>query len=317
MAAQLDVVCVGNVVVDAVGVNVDKIPPEGSLALFDKVEMHLGGCANNTAVALAKLGLRVGLAAKVGADGLGEYCATTLSSYGVDVRGLKRSKTDSTSFSFIMIPKSGNRRILHTMAANATFTAADIDPAIYSGVKWAVFGGLALLPGLEGENLAQALKTAKAAGVRTAADTAINDRFTAKDWNDLFAPSYSLLDVLFPSEEEAKAITGQSDPKKICETLKKRGVKIAGVKLGSEGSAVMTDEGYFRFPVYNVKCIDTLGAGDCFMAGFIAGMLRGLPPQEAAQLGNATSAHCVQAVGATTGIPNLEKVLAFQKQNWR
>jgi hypothetical protein len=54
MAAQLDVVCVGNVVVDAVGVNVDKIPPEGSLALFDKVEMHLGGCANNTAVALAK-----------------------------------------------------------------------------------------------------------------------------------------------------------------------------------------------------------------------------------------------------------------------
>src|SRR5471030_2547234 len=69
----LDIVCVGNVVVDSVAVYVDTIPDEGSLSLFDRVEMHLGGCANNTSLALARLGLRVGLVAKAGADGLGDY----------------------------------------------------------------------------------------------------------------------------------------------------------------------------------------------------------------------------------------------------
>src|SRR5688572_20554499 len=137
--SSLDVVCVGNVVVDSVGVNVGRIPDEGSLALFDKVEMHLGGCANNMAVALAKLGVNVGLSAKVGADGLGDYCIGELNRVGVDTRGVKRSSNDSTSFSFIMIPKSGNRRILHTLGANATFSPADIDAAFLKGVKWVSF----------------------------------------------------------------------------------------------------------------------------------------------------------------------------------
>jgi sugar/nucleoside kinase (ribokinase family) len=121
--------------------------------------------------------------------------------------------------------------------------------------------------------------------------------------------------VLFPSEEEARAITGQTEPRKIVEAIKKHGVKIAGVKLGDKGSVLLTDEGYFEVPIYPVKCVDTLGAGDSFMAGFLTGMLRGLQPQEAALLGNATSAHCVQAIGASTGIPKLEAVLEFQKAN--
>src|SRR5437868_641403 len=148
-----DVICVGNIVVDAVGIYVDRIPSEGSLALFDRVEMHLGGCANNMAIALAKLGVSVGLSAKVGADGLGDYCAKIHAESGVDTRGLVRSKSDSTSFSFIMVPRSGNRRILHTLAANSTFGPRDIDIRLFNGAKWISFNGLALLPNLEGESL--------------------------------------------------------------------------------------------------------------------------------------------------------------------
>lgn len=310
-----DIVCVGNVVVDAVGVYVDTIPAEGSLALFDRVEMHLGGCANNTALALAKMGIHVGLIAKVGADGLGDFCTRELARHGVDTSGVKRSARDSTSFSFIMVPKNGNRRILHTLAANATFGPKDIDASLFKGAKWVCFGGLAIIPNLEGRNLASVLKSIKKAGARAAADTAVNNRYGAKDWNRIFAPCYEYLDILFPSEEEAKAITGESDPERICATLRKRGVKIAGVKLGERGSAVMSDEGFFHVPVYNVKCVDTLGAGDSFMAGLMAGMLRGLSPVDAARLGNAVSAHCVQAVGATTGVKPLKKILEFQKKN--
>ena len=313
-AKRLDIVCVGNVVVDAVGVYVDTIPDEGALALFDRVEMHLGGCANNTSLTLAKLGLNVGLVAKIGTDGLGDYVARELSSNGVDVRGLRRSKADATSFSFVMVPTHGNRRILHTMAANATFGPKDIDTNLFKGAKWVCAGGLALLPGLHGKDLAQVLKAAKKAGAQTAADTAINDRFSPKEWRALLEPSYPYLDVLFPSEVEATAITGETDPRKICNALRKFGVKIAGVKLGDKGCAVLSDAGYFEIPCYKVKCVDTCGAGDCFMAGLLAGLLRGEAPQDAARLGNAVSAHCVQAIGATTGIPKLKTVFSFQKQ---
>jgi len=291
----LDVICVGNVVVDAVAVYVDTIPDEGSLSLFDRVEMHLGGCANNTALALANLGLNVGLAAKTGDDGLADYVANYHSEHGVDVRGLKRSKNDATSFSFAMIPHNGNRRILHTMAANASFGPKDVDASLFKGVKWVCVGGLALLPSLHGDNLAKLLRAAKKAGAQTAADTAINERFSAKDWADMLKPAYPYLDVLFPSEYEARMITGETEPRKICAKMLERGIKIVGVKLGDKGSAVMSADGYFEVPIYKVKCVDTLGAGDSFMAGLVAGLLRGHNAAGAARLGNAVSAHCVQA----------------------
>ncbi len=308
-----DVICVGNIVVDAVGVYVDCIPDEGALALFDRVEMHLGGCASNMALALAKLGVSVGLSAKVGADGLGDYCAKVHAEGGVDTRGLARTKSESTSFSFIMVPRGGNRRILHTLAANATFGPGDINAALFTGAKWVSFNGLALVPHLEGENLAGVLKAAHAAGARTAGDTAINDRFSRDDWERMLAPCYEHFDVLFPSEVEAVAITGHTDPRKICDTLRARGVKIAGVKLGERGCAILSNEGYFEVPAYRVNCVDTLGAGDAFMAGIVTGMMRGLSPGDAARLGNAVSAHCIQAVGASTGIRPLNEILTFQE----
>lgn len=308
-----DIICVGNIVVDAVGVNVDRIPAEGGLALFDRVEMHLGGCANNTAVALSRLGLKVGLVAKVGADGLGEHCGRELTRQGIDIRGLKISHKDSTSFSFIMIPPGGDRRILHTMGANATFGCQDVDARLFQGTRWICVGGTGLLPALGGSSLGVVLSNARKAGAKTAVDTATNDRLSRRDWNRVLASCYEMMDIFFPSEAEACAITGLSEPKRICETFRSRGVKIAGVKLGSKGCAIMSDEGYFYVPAYRVKCIDTLGAGDCFMAGLLAGMLKGYSHRHAALLGNAVSAHCVQSVGATSGIPALKRVLSFQK----
>ena len=307
------IICVGNIVVDAVGVNVEHIPEEGALSLFERVELHLGGCANNMAIALAKLGVPVGLCAKTGADGLGDYCAKIHAASGVDTRGLVRSANDSTSFSFIMLPRSGNRRILHTLGANASFGPADVDARIFQGAPWISFNGIGIIPELD-KNLALLLKAAHGAGAKTAADTAINERFSRADWEHLLAPCYEHLDVFFPSEAEASAITGIHDPRKICAIFRARGVGIAGVKLGQRGCAMMSDEGYVEIPAYPVNCIDTLGAGDAFMAGLVAGLLRGMKHPEAARLGCAVSAFCVQAVGATTGIKPLDEVLRFQAE---
>jgi len=309
-----EILCLGNVVVDAVGVHVDDWPKEGSLLLFDRVELHIGGCAANTALGLAKMGLRAGLAAKIGNDGLGEFVRSVMKSHGVATQQLvvSKDKRDSTSYSFIMVPKSGDRRIYHTLGANGTYGPADLAPNAFKGVKWLAVQGLSLLPKLTGADLAQVLKAARKAGAKTAGDTALNNRLA--DWGPLFKGCYEHFDVFFPSEEEAHRIAGNRPAKDICKYFRDQGVRIAGVKLGSKGCALMTDDGYEEIPIYKVKAIDTLGAGDSFMAGLLAGLLLGKNSFEAARLGNATAAHCVQAVGATTGIPKLSKILALAKK---
>lgn len=307
----VDILCLGVVVADAVGVGIDEWPQEGSLLVFDRVEMHLGGCPANTSVALSRLGIKSGVAAKVGADGLGEFIRGVLASNGVDIRGLKVDRRVSTSFSFIMVPSSGNRRIYHTLGANGTFAPADVDVKALAGVKWAAFGCLSLLPKLFGPNLARLLKAAHKAGARTACDTAFNSKLLS--WEPVFRDCWEHMDVFFPSEEEATRLTGLRAPREMCRCLRERGVKVAGVKLGERGCALECDDGYEKIPAYKVRCVDTLGAGDCFMAGLLAGLLRGRHPFEAARLGNAVAAHCVQAVGATTGVPSLAKVEAFMR----
>jgi sugar/nucleoside kinase (ribokinase family) len=302
-----------------VGLGVTKIPEEGSLTLFDKVELHLGGCACNTSLALAKLGVPAGLVAKVGRDGFGDFCLKELSRQGVYVSGVERSAKDVTSFSFIMVPPNGNRRILHTLGANATLSAQALKRAETSGTQWLCLGGLGLLPALTGKALSTQLSALKKKnnGLRVAVDTATNKNLSRRDWEELLGPCYQYLDVFFPSEEEARAITGYSDPKKICSAFQERGVKIAGVKLGAKGCAIQVGPQYRLFPAYKVSCVDTLGAGDCFMAGLLTGLLKEMSPFDAAQLGNAVSAACVQSLGATSGIKPLKNIVAFQKQQCR
>jgi sugar/nucleoside kinase (ribokinase family) len=311
----VDILCVGVVVADAVGLTIDSFPEEGSLMVFDRVEMHLGGCPANTAVGLARLGIRAGVAAKVGKDGLGDFIRNTLRGNGVDVSGVKVDSRVATSFSFIMVPEGGNRRIYHTFGANGTFSPEDVDLRIFKGPKWIAFGCLSLMPKLFGKNLATLLKAAHKAGAKTAGDTAFNSKL--KHWDAVFKGCLEHFDVFFPSEEEAVKVTGLTKPRDIVQNLRDRGVKVAGVKLGAQGCAVLCDDGYEEIPAYKVKCVDTLGAGDSFFAGFLAGLHRGRHPFDAARLGCAVAAHSVQAVGATTGIPKLPVVEAFMKRQKR
>ena len=312
--SPVDILCVGNVVVDAIGFPIDQAPPEGSLMVFDQLEMKIGGCPANTSIDLAKLGLRSGLVAKISDDGLGAFVKTQLAREGVDTRGLlvSKKKGEPTSFSFVMIPRTGNRRIMHAFGCNATFAASEIDTKLFKGPQWVTFEALTLVPKLLGKNLAKLLKAARNAGARTAGDTGMNTQLT--NWPDAFKGCWEHFDVFFPSLEEAAMIVGSEDPRVICRYFYERGVSISGVKLGEHGCAVLTKDGYEEIPAYRVKCIDTLGAGDSFMAGLLAGLLKGKHPVEAARLGNAVAAHCVQAVGASSGIPKLAKVEAFMRK---
>jgi sugar/nucleoside kinase (ribokinase family) len=94
------------------------------------------------------------------------------------------------------------------------------------------------------------------------------------------------------------------------------GVKLAVIKLGKNGCFVKSSSGEkYLLPTYtDMKPVDTTGAGDSFVAGFLAGILKGWDLHECGRFANAVGTHCVMKVGASNGIKSLEETLEFMKK---
>ena len=114
------------------------------------------------------------------------------------------------------------------------------------------------------------------------------------------------LDVYVPSRAEATHQTGKTDPQAIIETYRGCGAAgLLGVKLGDQGALLSPTEGQFlEIPPVQPPgpVLDTTGAGDCFYAGLLCGLLRGMTVEQAGRLGAATGACCVTGLGATAGL---------------
>ena len=304
-----DVVSLGILVADTMGKPIDHIPAEDRLALFEKMELHIGGCAANTGIALVRLGASVKVVGKTGADGFADFIVNTLRANGVDAENVVRDPSVSTAFTFAMISSAGKRRFLHSMGANASFCLADIDLNTLDNAKILHVAGTYLMPRFDGADTAELLRQAKAKGLITSLDTAFNDRI--EDWQRVISPCLPHIDYFLPSIEEAEKITGQTDPKQMALALKQQCPGVVGIKLGEDGFLLRTDQVEKVFPPYKVRVVDTSGAGDCFVAGFLRGVLEGWEAERCARFGNAVASHCIQAIGCTTGVPAMDEVQAF------
>ena len=248
---------------------------------------------------------------KVGDDVFGRFVSEELRASGAEPRGLVVDAEAPTSFTFVLVGSDGQRSFLHTMGANATLCEDDIDMEVVWDAKVLHVAGTMVMPMLDGAATARVLEQARAAGVVTCMDTVFNDRLD--DYLPVVGPSLPHLDLFVPSIEEAERVAGTSEPAAIARRLHDAGVGVVAVKLGARGSYV-SGEGEAGFvPSYAVEAVDTSGAGDCWVAGFLAGQLRGWGLMESAAFGNAVAAGCVQAFGCTSGVRGFDAVRRFQR----
>ena len=302
----MDVLCLGIFVADVLAKPIRKIPELGKLELFDEMELHTGGCANNTAIGLARLGILSGAMGKVGNDGFGDFIIRNLKENKIDAQGVKRAADANTSFTFVMIAPGGERSFLHYIGANATLRYEDIDFDLIKECKILHIAGSFLMPGFDGEITAKVLRKAKELGVKTALDTAWDSK---GNWLNLLEPCFSYVDIFLPRIEEAKLLANRTEPPEIADFFLNYGIKIVGLKMGVEGSYIRTKDEEIWMPAYKVQTVDTTGAGDAFVAGFLAGTIMGWDIEKTAKLANATGAACVTAIGTTAGIKNLEETM--------
>ncbi len=304
----MEIACLGVVVADVVGKPIDALPERGTLQLIDRIELHIGGNASNTAAALGKLGVGARLVGKVGDDNFGRFLVGALQAAGVDCAPVAIAKDGTpTPVSLVTAHSDAERSFLHAPGTNATLSPDDIAWEKLSGVKFFHVAGPQLLVALEGEPLAQVLKEAKRRGMTTVLDTVMNPR--SQGW-DALTLSFPYLDWFVPSFEEIRALCGEDTLEGQLRACRDAGAKNVAIKCGSDGCFVAPLGGEpFTVPALPVTVVDTLGAGDSWCAGFLTGLLRGWELEKTARFANAVGASCVQALGAVTGIPTEKELL--------
>jgi len=308
-----DIVCVGIVVVDALGKPVKKFPEKGNLVIGQNLTLATGGCATNTSIALQRLGAGTAVIGKVGDDAFGKYVVGHLRDNGVDVSGIRIDPGVSTSFTYVAIFEDGERAFFHTYGGNGIFDIRDIDMDIVKGAKIVHVAGSYVMPTFDGPQTTQFLAGVKKQGIKTSLDTVCTDQ--VEDWLGLIEDSLPHIDYFLPSLIEARNISGLQKPEDIAKFFLDRGVGMVALKMGLDGVYVASPHEAFHVPIYKVKTVDSTGAGDAFAAGFLRGILEGWSFQESAKLGNATAAFCVQEIGCTTGIKSFDEITAFQRSH--
>jgi len=309
MTLEKPIICLGIAVADLLGGPVRKLPERGGLQLVDHMGLFAGGCAVNTATALARLGLPVAIIGKVGDDPLGEFLVKGLVDQNVDTSAIKKDTDAGTSATMVMVDPDGERRFVHYIGANACLTFDDVELSTIDRAAILHIGGCFVMPGLDGEPTLSLLRHARQVGVTTFLDTAWDAQ---NRWLELIGPYLPYIDYMVPSLSEARAITGLDEPAAIAYSLVEMGAGTVAIKMGADGCLVMGGDGQpHRFPAYEVDVVDATGAGDAFAAGFIAGVYMDWPLDQTAALANALGALCVTAMGAKGRLGSLEETLFF------
>jgi sugar/nucleoside kinase (ribokinase family) len=305
-----DVAALGILVADVLGRPVDGYPERGKLMTVDEMTLHIGGCAANTGVGLARLGVDTSVLGKVGRDGFGDYVIGVLEDEGIGTRGIARDDVENTSGTMVMVGSDSERTFIHYIGANGRITPEDLDDDVIGGSRFLHMAGTFLMPGFDGEPAAKVLRDAKAAGVTTCCDTAWD---ASGKWLATIEPMLAHIDYFLPSLEEAREITGRSEPEDVAKDLLDRGVGCVALKAGAAGCHVWCEDATAHAPILPVDPIDANGAGDAFCAGFICGLTRGWDIERCAQMGTACGALCVTALGTTAGLTSFDETVAFAK----
>ena len=306
-----DIAYVGTALVDSIIRGFDPTPVSASGFRAESDTLSVGGEAVNGAIAAAKLALHVRILCSLGEDAAGDMVAAALRRCGVDTDAVLRSAEHPTPVTTMFVRDDGTRRSVTNAAHRYNF-----HPERYvrrlAGARIVTLGSLFRAP-FDDPGVVRAVVTAAhEQGSIVVADTKLpNFRVLTPD--DL-AESMPQIDYIFPNEDEARWCTGETEPERMADALLRRGVGNVIVKLGAKGCLFKNRERCIRLDACAIEPVDATGAGDNFIAGFAAQLLRGSDVESALRFANACGAICTTAVGASAALRDRAQVEKFLAQ---
>jgi 5-dehydro-2-deoxygluconokinase len=308
MTPELETLTVGRIGVDLYAEELN-----ASFTEARRFVKSIGGSPTNVAVALARLGHRAAVFTKVGHDGLGEYARTALADeFGVDTRFVGTHPSlqtpivvaaldppDDPQFVFYRQPRAPDSTILPD--------EVDLELAGRVPILWVSAGALAVEPS---RGTTRTLLKHRARRRHTILDLDYRPSFWADEDEARREISASLDDVTIAigNRAECEIAVSETDPDAAADALLVRGLEVAVVKLGGEGVLVATSDERRVVPAVPVDVVCGLGAGDAFGGAFCHGLLSGLTPFAAAELGNAAGAIVASRVLCADAMPTEDEL---------
>ncbi len=318
MAKKLDVICLGAAVVDIPLRPVSRDMFDIESYPVDKIAMAVGGDAMNEATIISRLGFKTGLMACIGDDAAGQFILRSCEKDNIDTEGVSIDPDIDTSINVGLVTADGERTFVTNR--NGSLWKENIEHVDFDKLKQAKILSLASIfncPLLDGKALVKIFKAAKEDGMLITADM-IMPRL--KETLDDIKEALSYVDYFFPNFDEACLLTNETEESKVADVLYGCGVKNVVMKIGKRGCYIRNASGSMIVPACKgVTAIDTIGAGDNFASGFIAGILQGKDIKGCGIYANCTAAVSVQHTGATAGVQNkqlVEDMLAKYKQDY-
>lgn len=294
---------VGQAVADLVVRPVDRFPWREHTEIVEEVGLFPGGCTLNTALALRKLGFRPDLVVRVGGDALGEFLMEEIRRAGLSTNWVTMG--GRTSVCLVLVGSDGKRSFLYAPRASEELLIEDV-PEDLRRWDWVHASGVMKAVHMD---WAELFWRAKAWGAYTSVGVEYDP---GGRWAERIRGFLPHLDYLFLNRFEGEQITGEREPEDMAEILRSWGVGAVLITLGRDGCYVAgEEEGYVRG--FEVEEVDGTGAGDAFVAGFLAARARGWELTGSARVANACGALAVGTVGATAGVRGWEETIRWMR----
>ncbi len=310
----IDVICIGAAIVDIPLQPVSKNIFDIDSYPLERIAMTIGGDAINEATIISRLGHKVALMSRIGRDAPGHFILEACRREGIDIQNLICDEHIDTSINVGLVTEDGERTFVTNRNGSLwKLNINDIDFSRFGEARLLSLASIFNSPLLDGPALVQIFTRAKAGGLIICADM-IKPRLneTLEDIRE----ALSYVDYLFPNFDEARTLTGETEPEAIVDAFLRCGVKTVVMKTGKNGCYIKNARETLVVPaVPGIRPVDTIGAGDNFASGFITGLLEGKTLDECARFANATAAISVQSLGATTGVQNRLQVETLLKNN--
>ncbi len=293
---EFDVVCFG-------GLNVDRLYMVNKIAKAEEecqilgFQISPGGSAGNTAVGLARLGVRTGFIGKVVDDSDGRLLISDFQKQGVETSGIVVSSVGRSGNVIGFVDPNGERALYLDPGSNDSLNLNEIN------LNYTAKSRYLHLTSFTSESLfeAQKMLVEKNPKIRITFDPGMIYALKGKKaLKPLIRRSFAVM----PSQRELQLLTGKSFKKGV-EDLLCENVKIVAVKLGKKGCYVANQKESYLIPPYQVRVVDSTGAGDAFCAGFIYGLTNNKSIRECGILGNYIASRAITKPGARNGLPKL------------
>jgi 2-dehydro-3-deoxygluconokinase len=286
----------------------------GSLEHVSDFALHIGGAESNVAIGVARLGRPAVWIGRVGDDGIGRRVLRELRAEGVTVDAV----IDPAARTGLMLketPTAGSTRVLYYRAGSAgsRLDAADLDldRITAAGVLHITGITLALSDSAEAAVLA-AVDAAVAAGVPVSFD--VNHRsalWRDRDPRAIYQRVAERSAIVFAGADEAELLVGTGSPAALATRIADLGPTQAIVKLGEAGCVASIDGEALAAPAEPITALDTVGAGDAFVAGYLVALLEGLAPAERLRQGTRCGAFACLGPGDWESLPRRADLDAF------